>query len=341
MRIMKCSNCGANLELEKNMKIAYCMYCGSKMVIYNSEENIKVMEMVNKIDLLLQSRENDNPIPKKDINMAYDIAKTLIKLYPSNYLGFLKMAQICLINTEPLIIDDGSEKYYRYKPNYFHIIDSLKQARILASESLIPEVNDIDMEFKRRIAYEKKKYIEKHAFIKDKMKLLLNSYPQVLNYVRISSKKNVPSIIPGGSHLSYIDNRKNVIFEGDYTTYERFLGHLIFCKEKLYYCSNSIKAKGFLESLSTGKGYVCKIDEVHINKNVHIVDNNNNNLLIEGKPFRIEFTEYSYQFQDTETISCVNLVWQCFWGTEVKTEVNSISYSLFKEMFENSSYSVS
>lgn len=217
---------------------------------FNSDSEI--MELVYKIDLLLQGKEN-RPLPPNDIATAYDIAKTITKLYPSNYLGFLKMAQVCMCRQVPLLIDRGSEQNYTCTKNYSDIVENLKQAKILASANKMPEIDTIDMQFKQKISCEEKRINERHAFIIERMPILIRNYPQILNQLKLIPP-NQPSII-AGNHLSFIDNKKNIVFDGDFVKYSQFLGCLCFCEGKLYYCSNSIYSKN---SFWSGTSYFCK-----------------------------------------------------------------------------------
>ena len=38
MVVMKCPQCGADLEVDPNRKIVYCNYCGSKIFIDNDND---------------------------------------------------------------------------------------------------------------------------------------------------------------------------------------------------------------------------------------------------------------------------------------------------------------
>lgn len=58
-----CPKCGANLELDSSLEVAYCMYCRAKVIINSSTKNVKLdksKDLENLYTLARRARENDN-----------------------------------------------------------------------------------------------------------------------------------------------------------------------------------------------------------------------------------------------------------------------------------------
>lgn len=324
MTMIKCQNCGATLELTNDMKIAYCMYCGSKIIFPIPTTEQKALEMSGKIDRLLKQDETEN------INFAYDIAKKMIELFPSNYLGFLKMAEVELLH--PLLLEDrGSAIKPWYTGAYGHISDSLKQAKILASEDQLNQVYLVEQKLMQRVLTEKEQLKKKHDYMRKKMIPALKDNPIMLNHARIIPIRKIPHD-RGVIRLYYKDDNSDETIP---TWIDNNLsGCLIFHQNHLYYCSYSIRRMGFFESLkkNCGQAYIGQMYDVHINQDGYIVDAQEKVLLIEGNTIRFMSGEYEFNIDNYEGPNI--LTWKCKIGNLEKTIKSYIDKSFFNEIFK-------
>lgn len=78
---LKCPNCYANLEVSDSVKQCFCMYCGTKILIDNSNEHIvRVIDEADlakeenrRLELNLEMINNQKKQERKDIILAVSI----------------------------------------------------------------------------------------------------------------------------------------------------------------------------------------------------------------------------------------------------------------------------
>ena len=61
MHSLKCPECGANLEVEKSLKVLYCKYCGHKILV----EDHSLQDTITKIRFRKFERD-ENIVAKKE-----------------------------------------------------------------------------------------------------------------------------------------------------------------------------------------------------------------------------------------------------------------------------------
>ena len=92
MVVMKCPQCGADLEVDPNRKIVYCNYCGSKIFIDNDNEYTIHLHTTDDADVVRARTEN--MIKRHQIEMAeqYEAdkrSKLRIRIWASIFLGIV------------------------------------------------------------------------------------------------------------------------------------------------------------------------------------------------------------------------------------------------------------
>jgi len=78
----KCSNCGALLKLDENLKKAYCQYCGSELIVEQAINEIRVDHSEDYKNLIFRAQDE---FKVKNYLSSINLSKNALKLNPESF----------------------------------------------------------------------------------------------------------------------------------------------------------------------------------------------------------------------------------------------------------------
>lgn len=125
---LKCSSCGAQIELDNTREFGFCSYCGNKILIQqknlivNSEDELN--NLIRRIDIFMEQNE---------LTKVSNLIEKCINLYPNNYIGYWKRAEERSLHFRKLDWDvQVAAGRFLYDP-YYNLYEKDKSYTVSAS----------------------------------------------------------------------------------------------------------------------------------------------------------------------------------------------------------------
>ena len=81
LKVLKCPECHGNLEIESELTVCYCKYCGAQITIEEDEvtvrERVRQKEMAHEADM--RSKEYTHESDMRDKEYSHEIQKIKIE----------------------------------------------------------------------------------------------------------------------------------------------------------------------------------------------------------------------------------------------------------------------
>lgn len=122
--VLKCSNCGAELEIDDDRNLVFCSYCGAKMLVEKQEVNIEGMPTA--LSLLKRAKqfeeqgeyEKSREYYNRVLDIDPDNEEAQIGLQKKFRLEFIRKRQPSNMGTKLEIIVTDSEGHTKSQINY-------------------------------------------------------------------------------------------------------------------------------------------------------------------------------------------------------------------------------
>lgn len=132
----KCPQCGANIDVNKNMEQVFCIYCGTKIIVNNITKNVNISNMPTLQNYLkLADREYDD----KNYDEALERYKMALSIDPDNIKAIVRKGILLSI------LKDNPAYSVKSAKNSFKILNSLniseRNKEIMKLNQIVDNVN--------------------------------------------------------------------------------------------------------------------------------------------------------------------------------------------------------
>lgn len=110
---MKCPSCGANVDLDENQYTGFCKYCGTKVIV--EESNVQKIKIENPVKIDGEIEVANNELKSK-LAQAKNMANLFLRNNKVNYLEYIKVYNLYL---EAEKIGAYESKVYLDMVNFF------------------------------------------------------------------------------------------------------------------------------------------------------------------------------------------------------------------------------
>jgi len=122
-----CPNCGGQLDIPSQLKLAHCIYCGNKIIISDTNADPQKQNVDNWMKLA-------DGLQKSNPEQAYQYYSKVLEYEPENYLAWLGKGQTARLSFSLL------------EPRHEEILDCFQKTRkFLPQENQIEIINLIDV----------------------------------------------------------------------------------------------------------------------------------------------------------------------------------------------------
>lgn len=182
--ILKCKNCGANMQVDMESKMVHCMHCGTTHLLSEilDEHDISFVnenapkDLDTKFQFSDAIKQGDTSLFKADYKKAEEFYKLAISLDDKNYKGYMGVVRAKTKNLNKLPPNDDY-KHYASKAlkladedDYIYVKNELSKLDILKNENV-------------KIKQEQKKTKEKNKRIEDSRRIKANFFAKLAYFV--------------------------------------------------------------------------------------------------------------------------------------------------------------